>query len=51
MTWIMTAGATIFASLIAMLVLTEWIVRRGRSRKGPQWSDDSLRKSSHIIGR
>jgi hypothetical protein len=51
MSWIMTAGATIFASLIVMLVLTELIVRRGRSRKGLQWSDNSPRKSSRTIKR
>ena len=51
MSWVMIAGATILASLIAMLTLTEWIVRRARPRRGLQWADNSPRKPSRIFGR
>ena len=51
MSWIMTIGATIVASLIAMLMVSEWIVRRGRSRKGLQWSDNAPRQPARIVGR
>jgi hypothetical protein len=46
----MIAGAAMFASLIAMLILTEWIVWRGRPRKGLQWSENAPRRPSRIDG-
>ena len=49
MSWMTIVGATIFASLIAMLILTEWIVRRGRPGKGLQWCDNSPRQPTRII--
>ena len=51
MSWMMIAAATVFAFLIAMLGLTEWIVRRGRFRKGLQWSDKSPKKPERIFRR
>ena len=49
MSWIMIVGVTIFASLVAMLMLTEWIVWRGRPGKGLQWCDNSPRQPTRII--
>lgn len=50
MAWMMITGATIFASLVAALILTEWIVWRGRPRKGLQWAKDAPRRPARIDG-
>jgi hypothetical protein len=51
MAWILIAGAAIFALLGATPMLTEWIVRRGRPRKGLPWSENVPRRPSRIEGR
>jgi hypothetical protein len=51
MSWAIPAGAAIFASLIATVLLAEWMVRRQRPRKGLEWSDNSPRRPDNTIER
>ena len=48
MAWMMITGATIFASLVAAMILTEWVVWRGRPRKGLQWAENAPRRPVRI---
>ena len=48
MAWILIVAPTLFVSLIATLMLAEWIVTRRRSRSGLQWCDNSPRQPRRI---
>ena len=50
MAWMMITGATIVASLIATLMLTEWVVWRGRTREGLKWAENVPRRPTRIDG-
>ncbi len=41
----------IVTALTAVLVSGIWLLRRGRPRKGLQWSDNSPVKTSRTLGR
>ena len=50
MAWMMVTGGVVFATLVATLMLTEWIVWRGRPRKGLQWTKNAPQRPARIDG-
>ena len=48
MAWMMVTGAAILASLIAAMILTEWVVWRGLPRKGLQWAENAPTRPARI---
>ena len=50
MTWMTVTGGVVLATLIATLMLTEWIVWRGRPRKGLQWAKNAPLRPARIDG-
>lgn len=48
MAWMMVTGGVVLASLIATLMLTEWIVWRARARKGLQWAENAPRRPARF---
>jgi len=48
MAWMMVTGGVVFASLVAALMLAEWMVWRARARKGLQWAENAPRRPARL---